>query len=70
VKALPSKEKKKIVVFQYIMEKFEPGRIYSVKEVNEIIKAIIDDFVTARRYLIEYGYMDRKRDGSEYWVIE
>lgn len=70
VKALPSKEKKKIVVFQYIMEKFEPGRIYSEKEVNEIIKAIIDDFVTARRYLIEYGYMDRKRDGSEYWVIE
>ncbi|MDW7658372.1 MAG: DUF2087 domain-containing protein [Bacillota bacterium] len=68
VKALPSKEKKKIVIFQYVMEKFESGRIYSEKEVNQIIQEVIDDYVTVRRYLIEYGFMDRKKDGSEYWV--
>lgn len=69
VKALPSKEKKKLVILQFVMEQFETGRVYTEREVNEVIKAIIDDYVTVRRYLIEYGFMDRKRDGSEYWVI-
>jgi len=36
--------------------------------VNEIIKSLIDDYVTVRRYLIEYGFMDRNKDGSEYRV--
>ncbi|MBJ6950597.1 DUF2087 domain-containing protein, partial [Vibrio cholerae] len=26
------------------------------------------DFVTLRRYLIEYGFLDRTDDGSQYWV--
>ncbi|HDR8220879.1 TPA: DUF2087 domain-containing protein, partial [Bacillus cereus] len=25
-------------------------------------------FVTLRRYLIEYGFLDRTDDGSQYWV--
>ena len=25
------------------------------------------DYVTLRRYLIEYGYLERTRDGSAYW---
>jgi len=64
----PSKEKKKIVVLKYIMESFEANREYEEKEVNEIIKNIYEDFVTIRRYLIEYGFMDRKKDCSSYWV--
>ena len=65
---LPGKEKKKLVVLQYVMERFETSRNYTEKEVNEIIRTIVDDYVTVRRYLIEYGFMDRKRDGSAYWV--
>jgi hypothetical protein len=65
---LPAKEKKKLVILQHVMERFEAGRTYTEKDVNEIIRAIVDDFVTVRRYLIEYGFMDRKRDGSAYWV--
>ncbi len=66
--AFPSKEKKKLIILQYIMEQFPAMKTYTEKEVNEIIKGIIDDYVTVRRYLIEYGFMDRKQDGSEYWL--
>ncbi len=64
----PSKEKRKLIVLQNIMKRFEADRKYSEKEVNEILKAIYSDFATIRRYLIEYGFMNRSKDGSEYWI--
>ncbi len=33
-----------------------------------ILKPIYHDYVMIRRYLIEYGFLDRHRDGSAYWV--
>lgn len=64
----PSREKRKIIVLMHIMKSFETGRTYCEKEVNEIIRKIWDDYVTIRRYLIEYGFMIRTADGSEYKV--
>ncbi len=62
------KEKSKIVVLRHISDKFDKSRKYSEKEVNEILKNIHSDYAHLRRYLIEYGFLDRKRDGSEYWI--
>lgn len=64
----PRKEKKKIVVLTKISEQFEHGKKYSEKEVNQILEAIYDDYVVIRRYLIEYGFMDRTKDCKEYWL--
>lgn len=64
----PSKEKRKIIVLQHILKRFEPNRLYSENEINQILKAIYSDFATLRRYLIEYGFMDRSQDCTEYWV--
>ncbi|WP_261130236.1 DUF2087 domain-containing protein [Bacillus sp. Marseille-Q3570] len=64
----PSKEKRKIIVLQHIIRKFDPERVYTEMEVNEVLKPVIDDYVTVRRYLIEYGFLDRNKDCSEYWV--
>ncbi len=64
----PRKEKRKIIILKIITKRFNKNVEYSEKEVNEVLKAIYDDFVTLRRYLIEYGFMDRNRDGSAYWV--
>ncbi|WP_404406588.1 DUF2087 domain-containing protein [Jeotgalibacillus malaysiensis] len=64
----PSKEKKKIVVLQYLSKKFNTGQQYTEREVNEVIKKVYADFVTIRRYFIEYGFMDRNQDGSAYWI--
>lgn len=66
----PAREKQKLIVLQEVMKRFEPGNTYNEKEVNTIIEAIYDDYVTLRRYLVEYGFLDRIADGSQYWVKE
>lgn len=69
LKAFPPKEKKKVVILTRIAEKFENGREYTEKEVNNIIKEIFDDYTTLRRFLIMYGFIDRSQDGARYWKI-
>lgn len=68
LKEFPTKEKKKIVVLRKIAENFSHDRKYSEAEVNTLLKRIYDDYVTLRRELIEYGFMDRTTDGSSYWL--
>ena len=68
IKNFPVKEKRKIIIMQRIMEDFEINKQYTEKEVNEILKYYYDDFVSVRRYLISYGFMDRNKDGTFYWV--
>ncbi|MGM0395908.1 MAG: DUF2087 domain-containing protein [Bacillota bacterium] len=68
LKRFPGKEKKKIVILGKIAQQFERGNKYSELEMNEIIKRIYHDYAVIRRYLIEYGFMDRTADGSAYWL--
>lgn len=70
LKAFPVKEKKKIIVLEKIASQFNPSNTYSEKEINEIIKNISDDYVFIRRCLIEYEFLGRTRNGSNYWVKE
>ncbi len=67
LKVFSSKEKKKIVILTRIAEEFQPDVRYTEREVNDILQNIWHDFATVRRYLIEYGYLERKKDGSAYW---
>lgn len=70
LKTFDMKEKSKLAVLRQIVRHFEPKRTYNEKEVSSILKNIYKDHVTIRRYLIEYGFLDRKPDGSDYWVKE
>lgn len=70
IESFPSKEKRKIILLQHIVTKFAVGSKYNEKEINEILKAIYSDYVSLRRYLIEYGFLDRSDDCSTYWVKE
>lgn len=70
LKVFPTKEKRKIVVLRKITTLFEVDKKYSKIEVNNMLKEVYDDIATLRRYLIEYGFMDRTRDGKEYWLKE
>ncbi|MBQ2668560.1 MAG: DUF2087 domain-containing protein [Clostridia bacterium] len=67
LKVFSKKEKKKIVILRRVAAEFEAGRQYTEPEVNAILKDIWADFATMRRYLIEYGYLDRTKDGKTYW---
>lgn len=69
--SFPGREKRKKAVLRHIASYFQSGMIYKEKDVNDQLSRFwADDYVTLRRYLIEYGYLDRKDDGSEYWVKE
>lgn len=67
--AFPLKEKKRVAILRHLIKKFEPARTYTEKEVNSILKPLYSDYVLLRRYLIEYGFLDRTQDGSSYWVL-
>ena len=68
IKGFPAKEKRKIIIMQKIIYDFEAGRQYSEKEVNDLLKQYYDDFVSVRRCMIQYGFLDRSESGKRYWV--
>jgi len=70
IESFPSKEKRKIILLKHIVMKFEVGHKYSEQEVNAILKPIYSDYVSIRRYLIEYGFLERSDDCTMYWVKE
>jgi hypothetical protein len=65
---LPAREKKKLVILKWLADKFEYGERYSEQEISERLEQYNPDYATLRRYLVEYGYMDR--DKGVYWRIE
>ena len=68
LKSIPAQRKKRVVILQHLVERFEPGRAYPEKEVNAILKTAHEDFATLRRELIDYGFM--KRDHGIYEVAQ
>ena len=63
LKAFPSKRKLQLCAVSYLAEKFEPGRIYTEREVNIIIADYNDDFCTIRRDMISERLMERDERG-------
>lgn len=61
----PVREKRKVIVLMELAKRFEKGREYTEKEVNERIAW--RDFATVRRYLVEYGFLGRDADCGRYW---
>lgn len=45
---------------------FEEGVDYSENDVNQILKAVYDDHVLLRRYLLDFRFMIRSNDGKFY----
>ncbi|HHY74850.1 MAG TPA: DUF2087 domain-containing protein [Bacillus bacterium] len=68
LKKFPPKEKQRLIILREITKRFESDAIYTEKEINQLLNEIYDDYVMIRRYLIEYGLIDRKSDGSQYWL--
>lgn len=68
LKVFSAKEKKKLVILRKIAAQFDKGVKYTENEVNSILKPIYEDNATIRRYLIEYGFMERTNDCKEYWL--
>jgi hypothetical protein len=68
INRFPKKEKQKYIVLCMICHLFEKDKLYTEHEVNEILEVVYEDFVILRRYLIDYHFLDRKPNGSAYWL--
>ena len=62
---LPARQKKRLVVLRWLLERIEAKRRYEEAELNAIIARHHPDFATIRRELFEFGFMDRQR--NIYW---
>ncbi|MGZ4164029.1 MAG: DUF2087 domain-containing protein [Tumebacillaceae bacterium] len=60
LKTIPAQRKKKLYVFEHMLEELEVGRSYSEKEVDEHIKRYHEDYCTIRREFIINHYMYRE----------
>lgn len=67
LKSIPAQRKKERIILEEIAKAFEPGRIYTEREVNIIIADFHDDFCTIRRDMIGEKIMDR--ENGKYWLI-
>lgn len=57
---MPAQVKKRMIIYEEIFRRFEPGRVYPEKEVNRIIAEVHGDFCTIRREFIGLGWMSRE----------
>ncbi|HLH47666.1 MAG TPA: DUF2087 domain-containing protein [Acidimicrobiales bacterium] len=62
---LPAQRSKRLVVLDYLAQRFEPGRTYEEVDVNAVLGRWYQDHATLRRALVDEGFLDR-RDGR-YW---
>lgn len=66
---LPTKQRKTLVILRWLSTLFQPERMYSEGEVNEILKAVYaEDYISLRRDLVDLGYLRRERGGGKYWL--
>jgi hypothetical protein len=65
--SIPAVHAKRLVVLDWLAQRFEPGRRYSEAQVNVVIRSVHPDTAALRRYLVEEGFLAREH--GEYWRI-
>lgn len=64
---IPAHPGRRQVILDYVLNAFEPGKVYPEREVNLLLARFHKDTASLRRYLFDAGMLDRERDGSKYW---
>lgn len=69
ITCIPRKDSSRIDLLGLIInDNFEKDKMYSEKEVNNILKEYYNDFAFLRRLMIEYKLLQRDLECSTYWV--
>ena len=58
---IPASRKKRLVILQWLINKFEMNIDYTERQINEIIKRYHFDYATLRREFIGYQMMEREK---------
>ena len=72
LKQFPTKRKMQNYTLYYLASKFEKDKLYTEKEVNELLNQwhTFQDSALLRRELFDRGYLNREPNGSQYWKEE
>lgn len=65
---IPVQQKKREIVLEKMLERFEAKRSYTEKEVSEILMQYHSDYCTLRREMVAFGFMTR--DHEIYKVVK
>src|SRR5438094_4603113 len=63
--SIPVQRKKRLAILKWLVEDFQPGRLYPETEVNRVISRRHPDFAALRRFLVDEELMQRRR--GVYW---
>ncbi|KQZ19854.1 MULTISPECIES: DUF2087 domain-containing protein [Streptomyces] len=65
--AIPRKVARREQLLEHLADTlFEPGRVYTEREVNDALLTVHEDCSALRRYLVVAGLLVRPKDGSSY----
>ncbi|GGI66534.1 DUF2087 domain-containing protein [Enterococcus alcedinis] len=69
---VPAKEKKKYILLDEFIKRFERDKKYTEIEINEALMSFYPagEHVEQRRYLVTFGFFERTSDGSQYRLSE
>lgn len=62
---MPANRSKRRLLLDHIVQVFEPGQRYAENDVNAMLRAYSDDYVTIRRYLVDEDLLTR--ENGVYW---
>ena len=68
IRAFPAQRKKELAILRHVVKAFQPGRRYSEKEANTVLRRFSADTARLRRHLVDFGFMDRQGGGGAYWT--
>lgn len=57
--SFPKKQDQVVIILEEVARKFEPEKRYPERDVNVILEEVNEDYCTLRRYLVDYGYLNR-----------
>ncbi len=68
IKVLPAEQKKLLAVLRYVARAFEPGVLYSEKQLKGMLSEYFEDTTTLRRLLVDFRFLER--ESGVYWRAE
>ena len=65
LREMPARPAHRLIVLSWLAERFEAGRRYPEREVNDLLARHHPDYAMLRRYLVDHGLLER--DHGIYW---
>jgi hypothetical protein len=63
--SIPVQRAKRLVMLDFLAQRFDPGTIYPEREVNKILGRFHPDYASLRRYLVDEEFLERRE--GHYW---